>query len=198
MLAVIWGLVVAGVVVYLFFPYQKAVAVALQNTLNPSGKTPFSVENILVRHSGMEASRLVVGQQGTGGPPVLEMSGVRITWHPLSALKGTVSARLEASLYEGRLTCTIRGILLPGGERPGVFINFRDVKVERYPEGRLPWVKGLKGTATGWVRSQPVTGAPGGQRTTFSVTVTDGEIRELRTGVWPRLVLPFDELSQRS
>lgn len=192
--AALWGLTLAAFILYFFFPYQKALAVAFQNALGTGSRTAFLVDGVRLRNFGIDASRIVVGQQGPENPPVLELSHIKIRWNPLSILKGTLSIYSEASLYDGQLSCTISGVPVFRGDRPDVFITFRNVNLAKYPEGRFPWFKGLSGTATGWIRKEPVPGQPAALKGGFSITVMDGEIREIKTKNWPRLVLPFKEI----
>ena len=189
---VLWGILIVTVVLYLFFPYQKALGIAFQNVLG-GNRIVFAVDGLKLRTMGVDASSIVVGR-GDGGTPLLELANVRITWNPFSVLKGTLSVDSEASMYEGRLHCTIHGIPIFRGDRAGMAITFRNVNLSTYPEGRLPWFKGMKGTAKGWIQKEVLLAQADGQRGSFGITITGGEISELTATNFPRLVLPFKEI----
>ncbi len=191
--AVLWGILVAAFVLYLFFPYQRALGIAFQNVLGGNGIV-FSAEGLKVRTLGVDASKIVIGHKAIEGKPLFELSKVHVTWNPFAMLKGTLSINSQASAYGGSLQCTIRGIPIFGTERPSMLLTFNDINLERYPEGNIPWFKGLKGTAKGWLKKDVPFAQPDNQKGSFAITASQGEIRELKVSAFPRLILPFKEI----
>ena len=61
-----WAVFVAALTVYLFFPYQKALRLALQNVLG-SGRIAVSMEGVTTKLMGIGASKVYLKPDGAKG-----------------------------------------------------------------------------------------------------------------------------------
>jgi hypothetical protein len=149
----LWGLIVMVVVVLLFFPYQKALKIASQNVLG-AGKMIVSLEGVSLGFMSAEASKIVVGHAAVDGKPLFELRKIHVRWYPLSLLTGRLNILSKAAAYDGVVECIIEGIPVIATASPRMSIKFTNVNLAKYPEGTLPWFKGISGNMSGWIRKE--------------------------------------------
>jgi len=191
--AVGWGLFVMVLTVYLFFPYQKALKIALQNTVG-GGRTAVSMEGVAARPLGIKASRLLLKPDGSTGQVPFELSNVRIFLNPLSLLKGKFTIASSAAIYGGTLSCTVEGASVTGPSNPDISLTLDHVNMGKCPEGVLPWFKGISGVLNGVVRKQATAGRPDRQTGFFRFSLSGGEVKDLQVKNMPCLVIPYREI----
>jgi type II secretion system protein N len=189
---VAWGLFVAALTVYLFFPYQKALRIALQNGVGGS-RFAVSMEGVSLRTLGMSVSKVQFRVEGNG-TSIFELSNVDVAWKPLQLLRGRFGIFSRASAYGGVLRTTIDDIPIAVASTPLLSLRIDDVDVAKFPAG-LSWLKGATGRLSGWIRKQTPPGRPEHQTGSFSLQLRDGEIRDLHVEHMPRLVIPFKEIA---
>ena len=136
-----WGILVMALVIYLFFPYQKALKIALQNVAG-NGRAAVSMEGVTMKLMGIKASRILFRPDAsTGQTAPFELSKVDIFWNPLSLLKGKVTIYSKAALYEGTLRCTVEGIPFIGPSDPQHIPQARSREYRQMPRRRPPLVQ---------------------------------------------------------
>jgi type II secretion system protein N len=193
-IAFAWGLFVAGLILYLFFPYQKVLKVALQSALGGSRAT-IAMEGVRSKTFGIRAMKVLLRPDPNNGQIVpFEFSNVDISWSPLSLLRGSLSVRSKASFCDGSLRSSIDGVTVAGSSDPSVVLTLKGVNVAKCPEGLFPWVKGVSGVLDGVIRSEKIPEVPGKQGAIFRFTVKNGEIEDFRINNMPRLVVPYKEI----
>jgi type II secretion system protein N len=189
-----WGIVVMAFVIYLFFPYQKALKIALQNVLG-NGKAVVSMEGMTMKLMGLRASKVLFRPDAsTGQMPPLELSKVDISWNPLSLVKGKVTIYAKAALYEGTLRCTVEGINFIGPTDPNISLTLDHVNIGKCPEGVFPWFKDMSGTLDGMIRKETPIGRPDKETGVFRLNIRGGEIKGLQVKNMPRLIIPYKEI----
>jgi type II secretion system protein N len=193
-LVVLWGAFVMCLTVYLFFPYQKALKLALQNVVG-GGRTAVSMEGVVMKPLGVKAQKIVLRpDMGVGAPVQLELSRVNITWNPFSLIRGKLTIYSQASLYDGRLKCVIDGVPLAGSSSPDISLKLDGVNIAKYPEGAMAWFKGISGILDGTMQKQVPVAQPERQRGSFRLNLRNGEIRDLQIKNMPRLVIPYRQI----
>jgi type II secretion system protein N len=192
--AVGWGILVMALVIYLFFPYQKALKIALQNVAR-NGRAAVSMEGVTMKLMGIRASRILFRPDASMGQTApFELSKVDIFWNPLSLIKGKVTIYSKAALCEGTLRCTVEGIRFIGTSDPNISLKLDHVNIGKCPEGALPWFKGMSGTLDGVIRKETPIGRPDKETGVFRLTITGGEIKGLQVKDMPRLIIPYKEI----
>jgi len=193
--AVVWGVLVAGFILYLFFPYQKALKIALQNVAG-NGKTAIAMEGVSVKTMGITASKLLlrpIGNIGQAAP--FELSNIDIAWSPLSLLRGRLTINSKASVYDGMLRASVDDISLTGQGNPNLSLKLQDVNIGKCPEGTFPWFKGISGFLDGVVKKEVPVGRPDKQTGSFRFDLRGGEVTELQIRNMPRLVIPYKRIT---
>lgn len=190
---VLWGFVLTGLIVHLFFPYQKALKIAFQNVVGGS-KMAVSMEGVSVASTGVRIKKALIGHEAVQGRPIVELSDVTINWHPWSLFAGNFSISSQASAYRGTLQCHVLGIPVIGSSNPSMIVSFRNINLAKYPAGTLPWFKGISGTAEGTVTREVALLRPIREKGLFKLIIKNGEIRDLYTQNLRGLVLPFKEI----
>ena len=191
--AALWGIIVMAIVILLFFPYQRALRIALQNVLGGS-RMIVSVQGVHPGLTSLEATKVVVDHASLEAGTLAELSKARVVWYPLSLFMGKLVLFSQAQAYGGVLQCTIDGIPVLGGASPDLFIQLKNLNLGMYPEGRLPWFKGISGTMNGWIRQRVALSKTDKEKGSFSIRLTDGEIREPVMKDLQRLILPYKEI----
>ncbi|MGD0486645.1 MAG: type II secretion system protein GspN [Syntrophorhabdales bacterium] len=192
--AVGWGILVMALVIYLFFPYQKALKIALQNVAR-NGRAAVSMEGVTMKLMGIRASRILFRPDASMGQTApFELSKVDIFWNPLSLIKGKVTIYSKAALCEGTLRCTVEGIRFIGTSDPNISLKLDHVNIGKCPEGALPWFKGMSGTLDGVIRKETPIGRPDKETGVFRLTIRGGEIKGLQVKDMPRLIIPYKEI----
>jgi type II secretion system protein N len=190
---VCWGVIVAALVVHLFFPYQWALRIAFQNVVG-SSRMAVSMDGVRATSTGVHIKKALIGHEAMPGRPIMELSDVAISWRPWSLLTGTLSITSQASAYRGTLKCDVLGIPVLKSDNPYMTVNFRNIDLSKYPAGALPWLKGMTGTADGWAAKEVALIHPIKEKGAFRLTITNGEIRELFIKNLPGVTLPFKEI----
>ncbi|MGD0228955.1 MAG: type II secretion system protein GspN [Syntrophorhabdales bacterium] len=192
--AVGWGILVMVLVIYLFFPYQKAVGMALQNMVD-GGRASVSMDGVTMKLMGIKASRLLFRpDNGTGQSAPFELSNIDVLWNPLPLVKGKLTIYSKAAAYDGTLRCTIEGVPVMGPSNPNVSVKLEHVNIGKCPEGVVPWFRSMSGILDGTIDKEVPVGKPDGQIGSFRFTVRNGEIRDLQVKNMPRLIVPYKEI----
>jgi type II secretion system protein N len=192
--AVLWGLLVAALVVYLFFPYQKALKIALQNVVG-GGKTAVAVEGVNVRTTGITASKLLLRPVGaTGQTAPFELKNVDISWSPFSLFRGKIAINSKATVYDGSLWCRIDGVSFTGSANPNIALRLDRVNLGKCPEGTLPWFKGITGFLDGTLKKETPLARPDKQTGFFRFNLRGGEVKDLQPQNMPRLFIPYKHI----
>ncbi|HAR96184.1 MAG TPA: type II secretion system protein GspN [Deltaproteobacteria bacterium] len=189
----LWGFFLTGLIVHLFFPYQKALKIAFQNVVGGS-KMAVSMDGVRVVPTGVRIKKALIGHEVVQGRPIVELSDVKINWHPLSLLSGNFSVSSRASAYSGTLECDVLGIPVIGSKNPSMTVRFRNINLAKYPTGTLPWFKGISGTADGAVTREVALLHPIKEKGVFKLSIKNGEVRDLHTQNLQGLILPFKEI----
>lgn len=192
---VLWGVFVAALVVYFFFPYQKALKIALQNVVG-GGRTEVAMEGVTMKTMGVTASRLLLRPVGaTAQTAPFELTHVDISWNPFSLLKGRLAIDSTASVYDGSLRCSIDGIPFTAGPaNPNIAVRLEHINLGKCPEGALPWFKGISGSLDGTIKKETPLARPDKQVGTFRLTLQKGEVNEIQAKNMPRLVIPYKRI----
>ncbi len=194
-IVIAWGLFVAALVLYLFFPYQRVLKIALQNAVGGS-RAMIAMEGVRGKTFGMEATKLLLRPDANNGQTApFELSNVDISWSPLSLIKGNLSIDSKASLYDGSLRSTVNGIGITGSSGPSILVTLKGLNMAKCPEGIFPWFKGVTGILDGIIRKEKFFAIPGKQGGSFRFTIRNGEIKDLRVNNMPRLVIPYKEIT---
>jgi len=191
--AVLWGLVVMIALVLIFFPYQKVLKIAAHNVLGANNMI-VSVQGAHFGFGGFRASKILVGHPAVEGKPVIELRGIDVTWSPLSLLTGKLTVFSKATAYDGTVECVIDGIPVLFAANPDLRIRFNNVNLAKYPEGTLPWLNGLSGSMSGWIRKEVSLARSERQKGSFRITMTAGEMKELHVKNLERFILPYKEI----
>lgn len=188
-----WGLIVVLLVVLLFFPYQRALKIAFQNVLGGS-RMIVSLEGAGLGFTTGQASMLRVGHAAVEGKPLFELRRIYVTWYPLSLLTGRLNVSARALAYDGTVECIIEGIPVIAGANPAMSVTFKNVNLAKYPEGTLPWFKGLSGSMSGRIFKQVPLAGPDKQKGSFRIVMTAGEITGLQVKNLENFILAYKEV----
>jgi type II secretion system protein N len=190
---VLWGVFVAALMVYLFFPYQKALRIALQNVVG--SRTSVAMEGVSMKTMGIAASRLLLQPAAStdqAGP--FELTHVDISWNPLSLLGGKLAIKSKASIYDGTMQCSIDGIPFTGAANPNILLRLERINLGKCPEGALPWFKDISGSLDGVIKKETPLARPDTQTGSFRFDLKGGEVKELQARNMPRLVIPYKRI----
>jgi hypothetical protein len=73
-------------------------------------------------------------------------------------------------------------------------ITFKNVNLAKYPEGTLPWFKGLSGNMSGRIFKQVPLAGPDKQKGSFRIAMTAGEITGLQVKNLENFILAYKEV----
>ncbi len=192
--AVVWAVVVMVLVIYLFFPYEKALRIALQNTA-ASGHAEVSMQGVAAKLMGIKASKILFRpDSATGQAAPFELSNVDISWNPLSLIKGRATIYSKAAFYGGTIQCTVENIRLFGPSDPRIAIKLDQVNLGKCPEGAFPWFAGMSGTLDGTMKKQTSMGRPDRDSGVFRLKLKSGEIKGVQVKNMPLLIIPYKEI----
>jgi type II secretion system protein N len=191
---ILWGLFVITLIIYLFFPYQKVLRIALQNIVGNS-RTAVSMEGVITKPLGIKANKILLQPDPIVGQRPFELTNIDITWSPFSLLFGNFSIKSIASLYEGSLQSSVNGIHFVGLSNPTILLTLEKVNMSLIPEGAIPWLRGTTGTLSGTIRKKSDPMSPNKQSGSFAFFLKEGEIKNLQVRNLPRLIIPFKEIS---
>lgn len=190
---IVWGLMVMLLVVLIFFPYQRALKIAFQNVLGGS-KMIVSLEGAGLGFTTGQASMLRVGHAALEGKPLFEFRKLYVKWYPLSLLTGRLNVSAQAVAYDGAVECIIEGIPVIAAADPAMSVTFKNVNLAKYPEGTLPWFKGLSGSMSGRIFKQVPLAGPDKQKGSFRIAMTAGEITGLHVKNLENFILAYKEV----
>jgi len=191
--AVVWFFLLLIVLMYFFFPYQKLFIIAFQNLFCGSKMTVY-IEGAKIKSGGGMISKIVLGHEALKGNPLFEIERIKVNWNPFALVKGTLNMSSDASAYSGTIKVNIEGIPVIINSIPLLKISLANVNLAGYPEGRLPWFKGMSGTLNGWIKNETPLYAPEKQKGSFSINMKDGEINEISIRDFPRLTIPYKDI----
>jgi type II secretion system protein N len=193
--ALVWGVFVAVLIIYLFFPYQRALKIALRDIAG-GGKTAIAMEGVSVRTMEITASKLSLRPMGNPSQTTpFELSNVDINWSPFSLLRGTLAFNSRASLYDGTLHASVGSIPLAGSGNPNVLLRLEHVNMAKCPDGVFPFLKGVTGTLDGWIRKDAPSAKPDRQTGSFRFDLKLGEVKDLQIKDMPRFVIPYKRIA---
>ena len=190
---ILWGFVIMLGVVLAFFPYQKALRIVSQNVLG-SSRMIIALEGSRFGFVTAQASKIVVGHVAVEGKPLFEFRMINARWYPFSLLKGKLAILSRAVAYGGTVECSIDGIPLLSAGIPSMRIKFENVNLAKYPEGTLPWFKGISGSMSGWIKKEVPLERSDKSKGSFRINMTAGEIKELQVKGLQNFVLGYKEV----
>jgi hypothetical protein len=117
-----------------------------------------------------------------------------VRWNPLSLLAGKLAIFCRAIAYDGIVDCSIDGIPLSAKGSPLMRIKFVNVNLAKYPEGTLPWFKGMSGNMSGWIKSEVPLQRSDKKKGSFQITMTGGEIRDMQVKGLQNFVLGYSKI----
>jgi type II secretion system protein N len=190
---ILWGFVIMLGVVLVFFPYEKALRIVSQNLLG-SSRTIIALEGSRFGFISAQASKVVVSHVAVEGKPLFEFRKINARWYPFSLLKGKLAILCRAIAYDGMIECSIDGIPVLSAGIPFMRIKFEKVNLAKYPEGTLPWFKGISGSMSGWIKKEVPLERSDKQKGSFRINMTAGEIKELQVKGLQNFVLAYKEV----
>jgi type II secretion system protein N len=190
---VLWGVIVLLGIVLIFFPYQKTLKIVSQNLLG-SSRMIVALEGSRFGFTSAQASKVVVGHVAVEGKPLFELRKVYVRWNPLSLLAGKLAISGRAVAYDGIVEYSIDGIPVSGTGSPFMNIKIENVNLAKYPEGTLPWFKGMSGSMSGWIKREVPLQKTDKQKGSFRITMTAGEIKEIQVKGLQNFVLDYKEV----
>ena len=190
---VLWGIVVMLSIVLIFFPYQKTLKIVSQNLLG-SSRMIVALEGSRFGFTNAQASKVLVGHVAVEGKPLFELRKVYVRWNPLSLLAGKLAIFCRAIAYDGIVDCSIDGIPLSAKGSPLMRIKFENVNLAKYPEGTLPWFKGMSGNMSGWIKSEVPLQRSDKKKGSFQITMAGGEIRDMQVKGLQNFVLGYSKI----
>ncbi|OPY00262.1 MAG: hypothetical protein A4E62_00921 [Syntrophorhabdus sp. PtaU1.Bin002] len=182
------------VLLFFFFPYQRALKMSFQDFL---GGNKMTVSFVGVR-SGIAkalASHIIVGHENIDGQPLFELDKATLAWNPFSLFKGTITMICGAKAYGGTLRFSITDIPVVGIGNPRLSMIFGDINLAKYPEGRLPWFKSVKGILNGSVYKDLMLLTGERRKGVFSVLVKNGVLYHVAVKTPQELTIPFKNLT---
>jgi type II secretion system protein N len=193
--ALVWGLFVAAFIIYLFFPYQRALKIALRDIVG-GGKTAIAMEGVSVRTMEITASKLSLRPFGNASQTApFELSNLDINWSPFSLLHGALAFNSRASLYDGTLRASVGKIPLAGQGNPDILLRLEHVNLAKCPDGVFPFLRGVTGSLDGWIRKDASPARPDRQTGSFRFDLKLGEVKDLQIKDMPRLVIPYKRIA---
>jgi type II secretion system protein N len=189
----LWGVAVMLSTILLFFPYQKTLKIVSQNLLG-SSRIIVALEGPRFGFISAQASRVVIGHVAVEGRPLFELRKIDARWHPLSLLTGRLAIFCRALAYDGMVECSIDGIPVLAKGSPYMKIKFENVNLAKYPEGTLPWFKGMSGSMSGWIKEEMPLAGSDKQKGSFRIIMTAGEIKDVQIKGLRNFVLPYKEV----
>ena len=193
-IAVAWFFFTVIIVLYAFFPYQKMMRVVFQNFLG-GNRIIVAIEGARAGVFGARAAKITFGHEILQGKPLFEIEGARVNWHFMPLFKGVISINSTASIYDGKMKLDITNIPFFVNSIPFLTVTMKGVSLSKYPEGRLPWFKGLSGTMNGWIKKEMPLYATEKQKGSLSFSLDNGEIKELAPKNFPKLTLPYKKIT---
>ena len=190
---ILWGIGIMLSTILLFFPYQKALKIVSQNLLG-SSRMAVALEGSRFGFTSAQATKIVVGHPAVEGKPLFEIRKVDVRWYPLSLLTGKLAIFCKALVYDGTVECSIDRIPMFSKGSPYLRINFENVNLAKYPEGTLPWFKGMSGSMSGWIKEEVPLDRSDKQKGSFRIVMTAGEIKEIQLKGLENFVLPYKEV----
>ncbi len=190
---IMWGIAVMLTTVLVFFPYQKALKIISQNLL-ASSRMIVAVEGPRFGFTSVQVSKIIVGHVAVQGKTLFELRKIDARWDPLSLLIGKLAIFCRAYAYDGMVECSIDSISMLSKVNPNMKIKFENVNLAKYPEGTLPWFKGMSGSMSGWIREEVPLERSGKQKGSFRIVMTAGEIKDVQVKGLQNFVLPYKEV----
>jgi len=190
---ILWGIAVMLSTVLVFFPYQKALKIVSQSLLG-SSRIIVAVEGPRFGFASAQVSRIIVGHVAVEGKPLFELRKIDARWDPLSLLIGKLTILCRAHTYDGLVEGSIDRISMLSHASPYVRIKFENVNLAKYPEGTLPWFKGMTGSMSGWIKEEVPLDRSGKQKGTFRIVMAAGEIKEVQIKGLQNFILPYKEI----
>ena len=142
----------------------------------------------------MQVSKIIVGHVAVQGKTLFELRKIDARWDPLSLLIGKLVIFGRAQVYDGTIECSIDRISMLSKVNPNMKITFENVNLAKYPEGTLPWFKGMSGSMSGWIREEVPLERSGKQKGSFRIVMTAGEIKDVQVKGLQNFVLPYKEV----
>jgi type II secretion system protein N len=193
--AFLWFLLLTLALLFLFFPYQRVFQFVFQNVVGGSEMT-VSVIGARTGLMRIEASELRFGHSAMAGSPIAELEKARLRSGIASVLRGAVDVSAEAQAYGGKVNLEVGNIpVIDNNGDPTFSVAFSDINLSKYPTGRFPWFKDLKGTLSGRIKKDTSLFAKERQKGKFNLLIRDGEIGQMVVKNFAKLTVPFKTIS---
>jgi type II secretion system protein N len=191
----LWGIVVTAIVLYIFFPYQKVIKIALQSAVG-GGRVTIAMEGVKTRALGIRAAKLSLRPDVNGLQTIpFELSQVDIAWSLFSLLKGKLDIDSKASFCDGLVKSTIDGIPLMRPSSSSILLTLKDINLAKWPKGVFPWLGDMTGTLDGVFKKEMSPATSNKQIGAFQFVIRNGEIRDIRVKNLPRLIVPYKQIT---
>lgn len=192
--ASLWFILIVMVILFIFFPYEKMMRIVFQNFLG-GNRIIVSIEGAKASPFGARASRVTFGHEIIQGKPLFEIESARINWRFLPVFRGVIDISSVASMYAGKMKMELTNLPFLVNSTPVLTIKINDIDLSKYPEGRLPWFKGLSGKMAGLIKKEMPLYAPEKQKGSLSLYLANGEIKELAPKNYPKLTIPYKKIT---
>jgi hypothetical protein len=153
-----------------------------------------AVEGPRFGFTSVQVSKIVVGHVAVEGRPLFELKKIDARWDPFSLIFGKLAIFCRAHAYDGLVECSMDRISMLSKVNPNIRIKFDNVNLAKYPEGTLPWFKGMSGSMSGWIREEVPLERSGKQKGSFRIVMTAGEIKDVQVKGLQNFVLPYKEV----
>ena len=191
--AVFWAVLVTGIILSVSFPYQKMVKILFQDIAAGSGSR-ISFADARRGLMGAFVSSIRVGNHGVEGKPLYEIERVTLRWNPFSLVGAGPAVSARAFAYGGEMDYTVYRMPSLSSGPAKLDVRLSGINLARYPEGRLPWLKGMTGVMKGTIARDVNLIDREQEKGTFSFMVKEGELKEAAFKDGSRVSLPFKEL----
>lgn len=188
------ALVLFFAIVFVFFPYEKFLRIILHEVFS-GNHTQVSAIDVRKGIGSVHASRLIVGHTQLEGNSLFELTRARLVWNPLSIAKGSMDLRLHAEGYGGVVKVQFGNLSISSGDSGLLHITLQAIDLDKYPKDRLPWLNGLNGVMDGTINRDVLFSARERQKGTFTLTVKNGVLKDLRLGLHHDLTISFKDLT---
>jgi len=177
---------------YLLFPYKKFLNLLVHNLLSESSMR-FSIEGKRLGFFSLNIKAIDIGFEGIKDP-IFELRDVRLTPDLIGLLKGKIGLSGKGKCKSGWVDIVIDEIALFRESRPFFQIRFNNVEIKKAFYGST-FIKGFKGMMDGTFRREFSLSGSEIQRGGFSLKIKDGEIDGLFFKGFPRISIPYSEIT---
>jgi hypothetical protein len=153
----------------------------------------FSIEGKRLEFFSLNIKAIDIGFEGIKDP-IFELRDVRLTPDLIGLLKGKIGLSGKGKCKSGLVDIVIDEIALFRESRPFFQIRFNNVEIKKAFYGST-FIKGFKGMMDGTFRREFSLSGSEIQRGGFSLKIKDGEIDGLFFKGFPRISIPYSEIT---